>query len=58
MILLVLIVLPKNHDFLHFPLHTYLFIIQFIIGATSNLGKVNHVTKWFSNCDPQFHSDF
>ena len=46
-ILLVLIVLQINQEFLHFPLHNYLFIIRDMI--TYNLGKVNHVTKWFSN---------
>ena len=54
-ILLVLIDLPKNHEFSIFHLHNYLFIICDMI--TYNLGKVNHVTKWFSNLYPQFHSD-
>ena len=38
-----------------FPLHNYLYIICDMI--TYNLGKVNHVTKWFSNLYLQFHSD-
>ena len=45
----------QNNKFLHFYLHNYLFIIPDMI--TYNVGKVNHVTKWFSNWDPQCHND-
>ena len=44
----------KITKFSIFPRHNYLFIICEI---TYNLGKINHVTKWFSKLCPQFHSD-
>ena len=38
----------------NFSIFLYIIICAMI---TYNVGTVNHVTKWFSNWDPQFHSD-